>query len=142
MADGSRGNQTVALRFNSVQLPQGAAIINAYIRFVADESDSEATSLTIQAEAVDSSEVLSRQVHDLSSRATTNAAVIWEPGAWSTGDLADTPDIASVVQEVISRGTWTSGNALTILVNGTGKRVAESYNGSPDDASLLHVEYY
>lgn len=142
VADGSRGNQTVALRFTNVQVPQDAAIANAYIRFVADESDSEATSLIIQAEAVDSSASLSTKTHNLSSRATTSASVSWAPGAWSRGDQDDTPNIASVVQEVVSREAWTSGNALTILVNGMGKRVAESYNGSPEDAALLHIEYY
>ncbi len=142
VADGSRGNQTVALRFTNVHLPQGAAIVNAYIRFVADESDSDATSLIIQAEAADSSDALLNQVHNLSSRAATSAFVAWAPDSWSRGDQDDTPNIASVVQEVISREAWSSGNALTILVNGTGKRVAESYNGSPNDAALLHVEYY
>ncbi len=33
------------------------------------------------------------------------------------------------------------GNALVILVTGTGERTAESYNGSSTKAPLLHVEY-
>ena len=140
--DGRRGNQTVVLRFDNVQIPQGSAITNAYISFVADENDSEPTSLSIQAEAADDSQLLSTQSLDLSSRTTTDASVTWEPIAWSTGDGADTPNISAVVQEVISRGAWLTGNAFTIILTGTGKRVAESYNGRASDAALLHVEYY
>ena len=140
--DGRRGNQTVALRFDNVQIPQGSAITNAYISFVADENDSEPTSLSIQAEAANDSQLLSTQSLNLSSRTTTDASVTWEPIAWSTGDGADTPNISAVVQEVISRDAWLTGSAFTIILTGTGKRVAESYNGSANDAALLHVEYY
>jgi hypothetical protein len=32
-------------------------------------------------------------------------------------------------------------DSLVIIVTGSGERVAESYNGDPDGAPLLHVEY-
>jgi hypothetical protein len=31
---------------------------------------------------------------------------------------------------------------LVIIITGTGERVAESYNGDPNGAPLLHVEYF
>ena len=46
-------NQTVGVRFTSIQIPQGAQIGNAYIQFQVDENSSEAVSLQIQGEAVD-----------------------------------------------------------------------------------------
>jgi hypothetical protein len=52
-----------------------------------------------------------------------------------------TPDIASVIQEIVSRPGWTSGNSLVVIITGTGERVAESYDGVAAAAPLLHVEY-
>ena len=52
-----------------------------------------------------------------------------------------TPDLSAIVQEIIDRTDWSPGNALAIIITGTGERTAESYNGSSSGAPLLHVEY-
>jgi hypothetical protein len=44
-----------------------------------------------------------------------------------------------VIQEIVNRSGWASGNALALIVTGTGERVAESYDGSA--APELHIEY-
>ena len=43
----------------------------------------------------------------------------------------------------MNRPGWASGNALALIVtgSGTGKRTARSFNGNPAGAALLHVEY-
>jgi hypothetical protein len=46
-----------------------------------------------------------------------------------------------IIQAIVDRPGWASGNALVILITGSGKRVAESFNGLPAGAPLLHVEY-
>ena len=46
-----------------------------------------------------------------------------------------------MIQEIVSRGQWASGNALAVIITGSGHRTAESYNGSPSQSPLLHVEY-
>jgi hypothetical protein len=46
-----------------------------------------------------------------------------------------------VIQAIVSRPGWSSGNALVIIVTGSGERVAESYEGDPAGAPLLHVVY-
>lgn len=52
-----------------------------------------------------------------------------------------TPDLKAVVQEIVNRGGWVSGNALALVVTGTGRRVAVAYDGVKASAPLLHVEY-
>lgn len=52
-----------------------------------------------------------------------------------------TPDLSSIVQEIMDRPGWSGGNSLVIIITGTGEWVAESYNGDPRGAPLLHVEY-
>jgi hypothetical protein len=45
------------------------------------------------------------------------------------------------VSEIVTRPGWLSGNALVLIITGTGQRTAEAYNGVPAAAPLLHVEY-
>ena len=143
-ADGSV-IQIVGMRFGGVAIPQGATILNAYVQFKVDETASTATSLTVQGQAADNALTFTTATGNISSRPRTGAGLAWTPIAWTTvgasGPDQRTSDIASVIQEIVSRSGWVSGNALAILVSGTGKRVAESYNGDKAGAPLLHVEY-
>lgn len=140
----SSANQTVGLRFTGLTIPPGATITNAYLQFKAKVSNSEATDLNIQAQAADNPASFSSSAYNVSSRPRTTASVAWSPGAWTLEDAGSaqrTPDLASVVQEIVNRPGWASGNALAFIVTGTGRRVAWPYDGSPADAPLLHVEY-
>lgn len=140
--DGS--NQKVGMRFTKVAIAQGATISKAYIQFEADEAQSEVTSLTIQGQAVDNAATFTSTAGNVSSRPRTAAAVSWSPSAWSTvgeaGPNQRTPDLSAVIQEIVNRPGWASGNALAIIVTGTGHRTARSYDGRAAGAALLHVE--
>ena len=138
-------NQTVGMRFNGITIPQGAMITNAYIQFQTDETNSVATSLMIEGEATDNAPTFTSDTRNISSRTRTGAAVGWVPVAWTTLDEAgpdqQTPDIASVIQEIVDRQGWSNGNSLVVIITGTGERVAESFDGVSAAAPLLHVEY-
>ncbi|HFD32169.1 MAG TPA: hypothetical protein ENJ28_05615, partial [Gammaproteobacteria bacterium] len=137
--------QTVGLRFNNLLIPQGATIRNAYIQFVAGETTSIATNLNIAAEAVNNAQTFNSSNGNITSRYLTAATVSWSPAAWNSIGEAGldqrTPNIASVVQEVIDRPDWVVGNSLALIINGSGKRVADSFNGNPSTAPKLHIEY-
>lgn len=138
-------NQTVGMRFNAIAIPQGATITNAYLQFQADETGSTATTLQIFGQAADNPSTFTTATSNISSRTKTGASVSWSPAAWPTIDVANaaqrTPDIKTVIQEIISRPGWASNNSLAIIITGTGRRTAEAYNGVPAAAPLLHVEY-
>ena len=46
-----------------------------------------------------------------------------------------------MVQEIVTRTGWTPGNALALIITGTGHRTARAYEGSAPGAPLLHLEY-
>ena len=52
-------DQTVGIRFNGVNIPPGATIVNAYVQFQADETSSGVTSLTIEGEDTDDAQTFS-----------------------------------------------------------------------------------
>jgi hypothetical protein len=136
--------QTVGMRFAGVGVPAGATITSAYVQFVADESQSEATALTIKAQASDNPPTFTTASRNVSSSLRTAAAVSWSPAPWTAGAVGAaqrTPDLSAVVQEVVRRTGWTSGNALALVVTGTGHRTGVAFNGIAAQAPLLHVEF-
>jgi len=139
--------QLIGLRFQDAFIPVGATITNAYIEFTCDEADSGATNLIFAGEDVDSAQRINSTNSDLSSRTPTTASVSWNNvPAWSVDSKYQTPDLTSIIQEIVDRGGWGRGNDIMILVSGTGERTAESFDGASnhDDitkASLLHVEF-
>jgi DNA-binding beta-propeller fold protein YncE len=141
--DGS--DQTVGMRFAQVFVPRGALILKAYVQFTVDEATSVETSLTIEGEAIGDAPTFSSTSLNVSSRDRTQASVGWWPPPWgSAGDAGvdqRTPDISSIIQEIVRRPDWSSGQSLVILVSGFGERVAESHDGTAAAAPLLHVEF-
>jgi hypothetical protein len=139
------GDQTVGMRFTGMTIPQGATILSAFVQFQEDEENTVATSLTIQGEDVDDAATFVASSGNITSRPRTTAAVPWAPPPWTirheVGPNQQTPEIAAVIQEIVDRPGWVSGNSLVIIVTGTGERTAESYDGDPFGAPLLHVQY-
>jgi hypothetical protein len=135
-------DQIVGIRFRNVQIPQGATIASAYLEFRADESQSGSTSLVFQGQAANNPSSFSSTDYDISSRSRTAASMSWNNvPAWSRNGIYQTPDMANVVQEIVNRSGWSSGNAMVFIITGSGHRTAESHDGFSNGAPLLHVEY-
>jgi hypothetical protein len=73
--DGS--NQTVGMRFNGVNIPQGASIVSAYVQFQVDETNSEATTLAIQGQAADNAVTFAGASRNISLRPRITTTVGW-----------------------------------------------------------------
>ena len=59
-------------------------------------------------------------------------------------DKPKTPDLSTIVKEIVDRSDWASGNAMAFIVEsngGLGRRTAVSYDQSSGFAPLLHVAY-
>jgi chitodextrinase len=143
-AEGSSA-QRVGLRFRGVQIPRGARIAAAHVQFAVDESSGSGAALEIRGQAADAAAAFSGAGRDLASRPTTASAVAWTAPAWPTvgeaGAAQRTPDLRRLVQEIVDRPGWSSGNPLVLLVTGTGSRVAESFEGSRAAAPLLEIDF-
>ena len=143
--EGGISNQAVGLRFNQIGIPKEAMITNAYIQFTTDEMDSGTTNLTLHGQAIDNAPIFANIDHNISSRPKTNASVNWSPAAWANigakTTIQQTPDLKSIIQEIVNQAGWTLNNSLAIIITGTGKRTTESYNGSTFDAPILHLTF-
>jgi hypothetical protein len=143
---GNGGNgQQIGIRFTGIEIPPGAIITSAHLQFHTDEVDTGATSMLIRGENADDAETFADVEHNITSRATTEASTAWTPAAWPEVGEADpvqrTPDLSAVVQEIVSRSGWESGNDLAFIMSGTGSRTAEAFEGHPRSEPVLHIEW-
>ncbi len=109
-------------------------------------NDSVSTSVLIEGEDVSDADTYTNgEVSGITSRPTTDANASWDVNAWSVNENgADTrtPDIASIVEEIVARGDWSSGNAMAfVFTPSSGDREMWKYRGDASKAAVLHIEY-
>jgi len=124
----SQGTNVVhaGLRYEDLDIPQGATITNAYVRFTSAQSDVSATTLTFRAELVPDASTFSALSNNISLRSPTAAKVVWSAdNDWPVGgETVTSTDLSTVLQEVVNQDTWCGGQAMNLLIEGVGAGVA------------------
>ncbi len=140
--------RNISLRFTDVTIAQGTTINSAKITFVA--YGTKTVALVSKIEGVDednTAEFVISPEDTARTRTKTTANVAWSGSIGQTnGNGLDTPEIKTIVQEIINRGSWSSGNAMAFWLsdNGTGSGEYLSlyeYNDDPTKAALLTIDY-
>jgi chitodextrinase len=135
--------QRVGLRFPGVSISQGATILSAHLQFAVDEVSTGAASLQVRGELSENAARYTSANSDIGGRPTTSAVASWSPPDWTTvgssGPAQRTGDLGALVQEIVSQPGWASGNALALVVTGSGTRTAESSKSGP--APVLEIVY-
>lgn len=111
---------TTGLRFRDMSIPKGATIDSAYIEFCSHEAKSpqDVADLIIVGEAADNA-----ATYDLTSlitdRPETNASVNWVVNEqWGLWTFHQTPDLSGIIQEIIDRPGWQTGNPINLIIKG------------------------
>lgn len=121
------------LRFSGIPVPRDGEIVSARIQFKVDETGSDPAAYDIRGEASDNAPTYLSVAGNISARPGTTTTVPWSPPAWTvigdTGPAQSTPDLRSIVQEIVNRPGWTQGNAVAFMISGTGRRTAEAKDG-------------
>lgn len=136
--------QYVGMYWEFIDVPQGAVIDQAYITFVAKEVQTGSMTVRLHGHATDSSIYFTLEVGNISNRPLTTAFVDWSPPDWTVIDQAyQSADIAPILQELVNREGWQSGNHVAILAlpQDGNRRTAWSYNGAPEKAPTLTVTW-
>lgn len=142
MATEWTNKQAVGMRFTAITIPRYATINTAFIDFVADEAHSTPTYVRVFGQAADDTVAFAGGAGNITTRPTTTAAVDWDDlPAWTVGTTYTTPNLAAVLQELVDRAGWASGNDVVFMVAGTGRRVADSRDGSVANAPTLRIDY-
>ena len=150
VADSSK-NQVVGIRFTTISIPRGSKILNAFIQFTTrGDKNPIFGDVIIKGENVDNSLVFTTGNANISSRLQTTDSVTWmgsTNASWGAGAAGSrtaeqrTPELAKLVETIISRAGWLSGNALSFVLFGNGVRNAWSYNGNLNYSPELIIQY-
>ncbi|MBR9981091.1 MAG: hypothetical protein KFF50_08700, partial [Desulfatitalea sp.] len=144
----SLGSHQVGMRFQNMEIPQGAIIRSARITFIA-AADGAASGMRIIGENADNAPAFDdTQNGNLSNRAQTSA-VGWNTASWTAGTSYDTPDLSAIVQAIVSRTGWQKGNAMVLgITGGSGDLQAQARLTDLDDPTsvlqigpVLHVTF-
>ncbi|MDX1943418.1 MAG: esterase-like activity of phytase family protein [Saprospiraceae bacterium] len=141
--------QLVGIRFRNVTIPKGAYILSAKIVFQVDATSKNADPcvVSIKTENVDNPAAFATTAFNISTRSASTDSVVWNipAGSWNTvganGADQTTPDLKNLIQALVNRSGWASGNAMAFIMRGTGTREAESYDGLPAGAPKLIIDY-
>jgi len=135
------------LRFTNINVPQGATIQSATITYRAQASSlfDDTSGHTFYGQADDDPSTFTATANNISGRARTSVSVDWVVPKWTSNTDFISPDLSTIVQEIVNRSGWRSNNALVIIGQTTvgQNRVAHSFD-SPDFSSyapLLTITY-
>ena len=138
----------VFIRFANVTIPPGVEILTAIVKITAGTSNSvEAINIRISGNDIDSA-TAPTSASQANGLVLTTAYADWDDiSAWTASTQYDSVDFAAVVQEIIDRGGWGSGNALQIVLkdnnsdsNAYRQGTAEDYAGGSYKVEL-HVTW-
>lgn len=130
-----------AWHFQSVSVPQGATIDSA-ILYLYPHPSYPTPSGTLYGDDADDSAQPAATTAELttSDRDYTTASVSWSDTLGS--GFQPTPDLKTIIQEIVDRGGWSSGNAMTILfVQTSGDSRWYTYDRNTSYAAYLTINY-
>lgn len=116
----------MGLRFVDLWIPQGAQIDSAFIVFHAHEGKSaqDVAEIDIYGEATDDAVTFDQANFNstmlVTDRPQTSAMVDWDVAEeWIIWQPYKTADVGGIVQEIVNRPGWQSGNAMAFLMLAT-----------------------
>jgi RNase P/RNase MRP subunit p29 len=121
---------TTGFRFQNITIPQGAMIEEAYIQVVSHEAKTadDVAVITIVGEASDNPQTYTLDAL-ITDRPETNAKVIWTVAEdWDLWGTYKSADISSIVQELVNRPNWQSGNAMAFALKGENQGPSDMEN--------------
>jgi type IV pilus assembly protein PilY1 len=109
------------LRFLNMEIPQGANIRSATVSFMPSSSGVSASNnrpLQLKISVADSDNAPELN-HDGAAVSvdwgSAGDSISWDPGQWTEFKFYKTPNLASLIQDIVNRGGWESGNSIGLI---------------------------
>lgn len=138
-------NQWIGLRFENIDIPKDAFIDSVFLQFTVKSSDDDPAILQFYGDKFFNSPTFSDLDFNISARTRTDTSVYWTVSNWDnedeSGHKQTSPDFSGIFKEIIQQQLWQSGNSVTFIAEGSGRRSAFSYDNDSQKAARLHVYY-
>jgi len=143
-------DMTGGFRFVNVTIPRGSRILHAYTEFTVDGRYSNELVVAFHGEATRNAPTFS-STDSPAIRPLTSASTTWSilaSDVWNMGEMRNSPELSGIVQEIVNRLDWKSGNALAIITQNAGSttpanshRRVYAYEREPARAARLVISY-
>jgi len=117
----ARGNLEMGIRFQDIQVPPGAAILSAVMQVTPRATSSADIPLTEIVgndvdDAIEFNVVDALLLDRVRFRAETANSVNWNIPQFLAGVPVQTPELGSIIQEIVNRDGWVEGNSIALIV--------------------------
>ena len=145
--------QMVGLIFRAVAIPKGSSITSATIQFTCDDDDNQEGPLPVDIygfKEANTTAPFADVPFNVTSRPKTTAKVTWSIPVWATKeartDNEKSPDIKTIVQEIVNQSGWASGNNMGFILQNEElgnihREAAAVEDGVPAAAAGLIITY-
>lgn len=111
-------------RFTNITIPQGSTINSAVITFTGIGNQPVTTCNVKFKGELSATPATFSTYADFAGRTRTTASVDWNNlEAWVNAATYDSPDLKTIIQEIVNLGGWASGNNLVIFCSDNGSSV-------------------
>lgn len=124
-------------------ISQSASITTAYLQVNVYDVTRDDIDSNFYGEDVAQPETYGSGTTDIDARTRTSATVLWDEDSIGTG-WKDTPELKTIIQELVNRGDWGSGDDIGILMIPTSasKNLRYySYDQAGDNDPKLYIEW-
>ena len=136
------------LRFQNVTIPKNATIISATIHHAGADTWSGSTAILkiggVDVDDFSGFDDSSNKPSTLWAGSLTTAQIDYDETSQAVNVYKETSDIKTIIQELIDRAGWTSGNDIGIIINNDGAtdEYIDSFDyGNDWGAAYLDIEY-
>lgn len=142
----AQGLQTIGLRFNDITLEPGAKILAANMTFTCDVPGALPVQFTIFGENVANPNTFLNDTdeghfYNITSRPKTLENVVWDVPEWlnagDSGLAQQTSDLAAIVQSIVNREDWTSGNSMVFIMEPSGPSIGVTSSSAGREAEAI-----
>lgn len=118
--DGTYGDCTAGYRFRNIDIPKDGVIMSAYFKGTCYFTEAYTVDLTIQ--GVDADNEGDFELEAPSAKTPlTSASISWTSPTCTEDEVQTSPDLRSILQEIISRDGWSAGNAIALIFQNDGE---------------------
>lgn len=143
---GTANKSFTGLRFNNLSLPRGARITSAKLQFITAADSPGLMDIEVSGDAADNSPAFSTNSRPSGRTLTATKIKIKNAGLWKKASIQTLDGLGPIIQEIISRTGWQTGNSLSLIVKGIStaanqRKVVGSFNAAAAAAPKLILEY-
>ena len=123
--------QEAFIRFPNITIPNGDNILSAYITLTNHTlSDYGTIDMAIHFNDIDNA-IAPTNISEFDNLVLTGN-VVWPNEIWYANEQYNSPSLAELLQDIVNKGGWSSGNAVMVVINRNGADTGWKYAVSTD----------